>query len=142
MTRSTRGRWVAVGAMAVMLGTAGIAQAIPAPEAVTRGDATYVSGGVGTLERDAMHRMASDYPVAMTFAKHNQGMNELVAGVKVRITDDEGKPVIDLDNGGPMLLLKIPAGKYMVRAEYDGHVKTQSLDVTAGHHENIDFLWP
>ncbi|MBS0327028.1 MAG: carboxypeptidase regulatory-like domain-containing protein [Proteobacteria bacterium] len=141
MRRAIHGRWVAAAAAAVMLAAAGAAQAIPAPKAVTHGDATWVNGGVGKLEAEAMRHMASRYPVSMTFAKHNQGANEFVAGVKLRITDGSGKQVMDLGDSGPMLLLKVPDGKYTVRAEYEGHVKTQSLDVTAGHHEKLGFLW-
>ena len=141
MRRAIYGRWATAAAAAGMLAAAGVAQAIPAPEAVTQGDATYVSGGVGKLEADAIRDMASRYPVTMTFAKHNQGANEFVAGVKLRVTDQSGKQVIDLDDGGPMLLLKVPDGKYTVRAEYEGHVKTRSVDVTAGHHEKLGFLW-
>lgn len=141
MGRAMRGQWLAAAAAAVMLATAGVAQAIPAPKAVTEGDATYVSGGVGKLEADMMRGMESRYPIAMTFAKHNQGANEFVAGVELRVTDRSGKSVIDLSDGGPMVLLKVPDGKYTVRAEYEGHVKTQSVDVTSGHHANLDFLW-
>lgn len=141
MGRAIHGRWATAAAAAVMLATAGVAQAIPAPKAVTHGDATYVSGGVGKLEQNAMRGMESHYPIAMTFAKHNQGANEFVAGVKLRVTDRSGKSVVDLSDGGPMLLLKVPDGKYTVRAEYEGHVKTQSVDVTRGHHANLDFLW-
>lgn len=141
MGKAIHGRWAAAAAAAAMLATAGVAQAIPAPRVVTLGDATYVSGGVGKLEQNAMRGMESHYPIAMTFAKHNQGENEFVAGVKLRVTDHSGKSVIDLNDGGPMLLLKVPDGKYTVRAEYEGHVKTQSVDVTAGHHANLDFLW-
>lgn len=141
MRSAMNGRWMAAAAAAVMLAAAGVAQAIPAPTAVTHGDATYVSGGVGKLEQNAIRDMASRYPVAMTFAKHNQGANEFVAGVEIRVTDQSGKQVIDLNDGGPMLLLKVPDGKYTVRAEYEGRVKTQSLDVTSGHHEKLGFLW-
>ena len=141
MDKVIDGRWAAAAAAAVMLATAGVAQAIPAPEAVTHGEATYVSGGVGKPEANAMREMASHYPIAMTFAKHNQGQNEFVAGVKVVVTDHSGKQVVDVSDGGPMLLLKVPDGKYTVRADYKGHVKTQSVDVRAGHHDNLDFLW-
>lgn len=141
MSNTRYGTWMTAVGGAALLATTGLAQAMPAPEAVSHGEATYVNGGIGKLEVEAMHRIASHYPVSMTFAQRNQGANEFVAGVKLRVTDEHGKQVMTLGDSGPLLLLKIPAGKYTVHAEYDGKVKTQSLDVTAGHHERISFLW-
>ncbi|MGE5088780.1 MAG: carboxypeptidase regulatory-like domain-containing protein [Candidatus Levyibacteriota bacterium] len=128
-------------AMAVMVATAGVAQAMPLPKPVRQGDATWVTGGIGQTEADAIRRMAPQWPLAMTFAERRQGRNEFVAGVKLRVTGKDGRTVVDVHDGGPLLLLKLPEGRYTVTAEYDGQVRTQRVDVAAGRHDSVDFLW-
>lgn len=139
----------AVAVATLMLASGGPALAMPAPgpqamaapSPVTRGVATYVSGGIGQAEADALRHMAMGYPVEMTFAQQNQGRNEFVAGVDLRVTDSAGHAVVDVKDGGPLLLLRLPDGHYTVTANYEGHVKTQRVDVSKGHHDRIGFLW-
>ncbi len=126
---------------AALMAHAGAAQAMPAPKPVTRGEATFVNGGIGQTEADAIRHMAPKWPVEMTFAKRQQGRNEFVAGVRLRVTGQGGRTVVDVHDGGPLLLLRLPDGHYTARADYNGHVKTQRLDIAAGHHDDIGFLW-
>lgn len=126
---------------AVLVASPGAARAMPAPVAVTRGEATFVNGGIGQTEADAIRHMAAQWPVEMTFAKREQGRSEFVAGVKLRVTGQGGRTVVDVHDGGPLLLLKLPDGHYTARADYNGQVKTQRVDIAAGHHDNIGFLW-
>lgn len=128
-------------AAAALLANAGLAQATPAPTPVTQGEATWVNGGIGQTEVDAIRRMAPKWPLQMTFAERHQGRDEFVAGVRLRVTGENGRTVVDVHDGGPLLLLKLPDGHYTVRAEYDGHVKTQRIDVAAGRHAAVAFLW-
>ena len=138
--RKYAGLGAAVAAAALMA-NAGLAQAMAAPRPVTQGQATYVNGGIGQTEADAIRRMAPKWPLQMTFSERHQGRDEFVAGVKLRVTGKDGRTVVDVHDGGPMLLLKLPDGHYTVKAEYDGHVKTQRVDIAAGHHDSIGFLW-
>lgn len=139
----------AVAVAALMFASAGPALAMPAPGSqamaapspVTHGVATYVSGGIGRAEADVLRHMAARYPVEMTFAQQNQGRNEFVAGVDLRVTDSAGHAVVDVKDGGPLVLLRLPDGHYTLTADYDGHVKTQRVDVSKGHHDRIGFLW-
>ena len=126
---------------AVLMANAGVAQAMSGPKAVTRGEATFVNGGIGQTEADAIRHMASKWPLQMTFTERHHGRDEFVAGVKLRVTGQGGRTVVDVHDGGPLLLLKLPDGHYTVKAEYDGHVKTQRVDIAAGHHDSIGFLW-
>lgn len=139
----------AVAVAALMFASAGPALAMPAtgsqamaaPSPVTQGVATYVSGGIGRAEAAALRHMAARYPVEMTFAQKNQGRNEFVAGVDLRVTDSAGHAVVDVKDGGPLVLLRLPEGHYTLTADYDGQVKTQRVDVSKGRHDRIGFLW-
>jgi len=128
-------------AAAVLMANAGLAQAMAAPRPVTQGEATWVNGGIGKTEAEAIRRMAPNWPLQVTFSERHQGRDEFVAGVKLRVTGKDGRTVVDVHDGGPLLLLKLPDGHYTIRAEYDGHVETQRVDVAAGRHDAVAFLW-
>ena len=101
----------------------------------------YLNGGIGTEQADRMRAMSADFPVQMTFAERNQGSDEFVADVHLRVTDESGRTVIDLPSQGPIFLLQVPPGSYTVEAEHDGTVKTQRFDVAAGRHDRLGFEW-
>jgi hypothetical protein len=128
-------------ALAAALAAGAPAYAMTAPKAVTHGEASWVSGGIGSAEVAAIKSEAPGFPLALTFAQHSQGRNEYVAGVKLRVTDRSGHTVADLQDGGPLVLLKLPDGSYTLEAEYNGKVETRRVTVSAGHHQKIGFLW-
>ena len=70
----------------------------------------YLNGGIGTEQADRMRAMSADFPVQMTFAERNQGSDEFVADVHLRVTDESGRTVIDLPSQGPIFLLQVPPG--------------------------------
>jgi hypothetical protein len=101
----------------------------------------YMNGGIGSEQADLMRQMSAEYPVQMTFAERNQGMDEFVADVNLRVTDDHGNVVVDLPDQGPIFLLQAPPGAYTVEAERQGEVKTQRFDVAPGRHDRLGFEW-
>ena len=124
---------------AATLGARALAQTY-APSAHYPGT-DYLNGGIGTEEADRMRAMSADFPVQMTFAERNQGSDEFVADVHLRVIDSSGRAVVDLPSQGPIFLLQVPPGSYTVEAEHDGQVKTQHFDVAAGHHDRLGFEW-
>ena len=101
----------------------------------------YLNGGIGTEQADEMRRMSGEYPVQMTFTERNEGADEFVADVHLRVTDSRGRTVLDLPSQGPIVLLQVPPGSYTVEAEHQGEVKTRRFDVAAGRHDRLGFEW-
>ena len=125
----------------------GIALAAPAalaqspPDALGASGVDYLNGGIGTEQADRMRQMSAEFPVRMTFAKRNQGMDEFVADVHLRVTDARGRTLVDLPDQGPIFLLQVPPGRYTVEAERQGDVKTRHLDVAENGHDRLGFEW-
>ncbi len=102
----------------------GMLQAIPAlaadpsalPPAQTQNGITYVTGGIGETESNAMKAAAGHYDLMLTFAERS---GAYLADVKVNIADRSGDSVLDLVSG-PILLVDLPAGRYTVRADVEG----------------------
>jgi hypothetical protein len=125
-----------VGAAAVMEPQA--ANVIPRP-----GEMGYMTGGFGEEQADLLPRMTSQFPVRMTFSRHTgtRPTDEFVADVTLRVSDSAGQTVLHLPSQGPIFLLRLPEGSYVVEAEYNGEVKTRRFDIVPGRHQELTFNW-
>ena len=114
------------------------------PAATAPGDAiSYMNGGFGQEEAARMREISAEYPVGLTFARHNgtQNTDEFIADVNVRVRNSAGQTVVAAAGQGPIFLLRVPNGTYVVEAEHNGDVKTRRIEVVAGRHQEIAFSW-
>lgn len=126
------------GALALALAFSAAAAALPQPK--TENGVTYLAGGIGRDESAAMKAAAKDYPLSMVFSggKHNA----YLADVKVTIKDRADKAVLDTVADGPIMLVKLPAGKYAVTAMKDGESLHRTVQVKAQGDRQVVFHWP
>jgi hypothetical protein len=104
-----------------------------------QGPVSFVSGGVGDDEAQAIKSMAASYPVEMLFVAKSTP-NQYLANVRVQVTDKSGNVVLDTTTRGPFLFAKLPPGRYSVSAESEGGVKRQNMQVT-GARQRVTFMW-
>lgn len=131
-------------ALAASAGALALAVAIPAvaaaiPRAQHENGVTYVSGGIGSDEAAAMKSEAKHYPLSMVFSAGKR--NEYLADVKVKVQDPAGKVVLDEVSGGPIMLVKVPAGRYEVVASRGGKTERRTVQVPAKGDREIAFHW-
>jgi hypothetical protein len=100
---------------------------------------TYLNGGFGKGEQDAMHRIAKEFPLRLTFSERKDG--EFIANVPVVIADAKGNPVFELHNAGPMLFVMLPKGKYKVSARYKGLIESQDVVLDGKNGRDLYFHW-
>lgn len=110
------------------------------PEVHQNEAVSFVSGGVGEEERQEIMNLARAYPLEFLFAARGSP-NEYLADVKVQIRDMDGRIIMETISQGPFLLVKVPPGRYFVRADYEGTIKQQSVRVTGGHPQRTVFIW-
>ena len=139
MSMSSCLRMAAVFLFAATASAAALGRA--APGSLRASGIDYLNGGIGSEEADRMRQMSAEYPVQMTFAERNQGADEFVADVHLRVVDGRGVTLVDLPDQGPIFLLQVPPGDYTVEAEHQGRVKTRRFDVAPGRHDRLGFEW-
>lgn len=100
-------------------------------------EAQYISGGVGSEQREEMKAQRGDYNLLLTFADRD---GELRAGVAVTVQDRSGRTVLDVSDAGPMMYAKLPAGSYRVIASTDGKQQVRTTTVGRGARE-LMFHW-
>jgi hypothetical protein len=104
----------------------------------TRGDITYITGGVGADEREKLKQMEKDFNLKLVFAEPG---GRLTSDVAVVVKDTSGKPVLTEPAAGPVFLAKLPPGTYVVETMYEG--KKQTRKVTVGQKlRTAQFVFP
>lgn len=112
---------------------------LPTIHPMTEGNITYVSGGFGIDERDALAAVAKDYNLKLVFAE--QGTGAYLADVKVSIVGTKGQKVLDAVSNGPWFMARLPAGHYKITAAVEGKSLVRKAAVTHGRHTQLDFYW-
>ena len=105
----------------------------------TAGDISYVSGGVGASEQEALAQMKSDYNLRLLFAVAGSG--SFLSAIPVTIADGAGQVLVQAVSEGPYFFARVPPGHYRISAERAGQVKTQSVRVPATGAAAVDFRW-
>lgn len=106
----------------------------------TQGDVSFISGGVGGDEWDALQAAKADYNLRLLFTV--QGTGEYLSNVNVSLTDAKGNTTLEAVAEGPLFFAKLKPGRYTVNAALDG--KTFQKKVTIGNKKpvSLTFVWP
>lgn len=110
------------------------------PEAQTQNGITYLSGGIGLDESEAMKAAARDYTLMITCSVQPTG--KYLADVKVNITDKSGSPVLETVIDGPMLLVQLAPGQYRISAKNDGVTMNRTVNIGSEHPTRVNLSWP
>lgn len=87
----------------------------------------FMSGGIGTGERQAMQEMAKGYNLKLSFAEKS---GQYLSGVELVIEDEKGEEIVRSAVDGPWFYIQLPPGKYNIRATVEGRTKRiRALDV-------------
>ncbi len=108
------------------------------PQELHQGDLTFITGGVGLDESQALREAAPHWPLAMRFTGSG---SDYLADVHVQVTDAHGTTILQADSRGPYMLVKLHPGRYTIQATYEGHAQTRTLTLKRGAHERLDFSW-
>lgn len=98
----------------------------------------YLSGGIGEDESRAIQQ-TTGYNLHMTFAVGTD--NKYIPDVNVVIQKAPGQTVLTLNDAGPLVYVKLPAGKYTVIATRNGETRQNVADVGSGAARNLVFHW-
>jgi hypothetical protein len=125
--------------------SAPVAQAQALPQARSQGSVEYVTGGVGKEEADALKQASGDYSLTLELASsgptpEGRTTGAYVSDATIVIRDAQGREVLNTRTDGPLLLARLPAGKYTVSADWNGVHKQAAVDVGATRrHVVFDF---
>jgi len=136
---------LAMGVVAALAATASFASIPPAyqahlpPERMI-GDVPFITGGRTPQEEAAVKRAAQEWPLEIVFDERDGSKDKTLENMPVTVTDASGRVVFDGIASGPVMLLKLPKGRYTVTTKWDAW--EFSRPVTLGDdRERVVFDW-
>jgi hypothetical protein len=106
------------------------------PDAQKADGPTHVCGGIGSDESVAIRSQMKDHPLSLMFARPD---GAYLADVDVTIQDATTKaPAYVFRARGPVCLVDLPSGAYVVRATSEGITKDQPVTI-ASAPKTVDF---
>lgn len=105
----------------------------------TQNGISYVSGGVGEDDEEAMRAVAAEYNLKLSFAESITGA--YLSGVKVTVQDTKGNTLLDTVSDGPCLFASMPAGTYKVTAESGGKSVVRTAHLAAKRGLGMHLYW-
>jgi hypothetical protein len=103
-------------------------------EGRTAQDRPFVSGGVDAGELADLRTKQPFFSVSVLTAARSGAH---LAGVRVRILDAAGKPVLDTEMDGPYLLVDLAPGRYRLQATHEGETQSRMLTVQPGKSQRL-----
>ena len=121
--------------IAVILAMAWQCAEAAALEPRTAGQVTYLCGGIGQDEQQAIRAQSRNFDRGLLFTQGPHGT--FLAGVDVRLSRN-GEEIASFKADGPRCLIKGPDGAYQVSATYNGVEKRATL---AQGQRNVQLRW-
>jgi hypothetical protein len=103
-----------------------------------QGDITFVSGGVGLDEVDAMRALKPNYNLHLLFALSS---GEYLSDIEVAIFDKKGNAYLQAVSLGPFMLVNLKPGSYYIKARLDGQAISKKVTVTGHKATSLSFIW-
>lgn len=134
-----------VGLAAALAAASSFASIPPAyqahlPPQRVQGNVPFITGGRTPEERAAVKRAAQEWPLEIVFYETDAWKPRTLENMPVKVTDASGKVVFDAIASGPVMLLKLPRGRYTVTTRWDAWEFSQP--VTLGdERERVVFDW-
>ena len=112
---------------------------------------SYKEGGIGLDESQAMFNEAPRWTLMLIFSElqrdsllegpQRHPTAAWVADVQVRITNERGEEFFNQTIEGPLVLINLPTGDYLIEAQYQSLSKKSWLSVVAGRHQKVWMHW-
>jgi hypothetical protein len=109
------------------------------PEAHQQGDVSYISGGIGSDETDAIEAVKESYNLRVTSADktgHFRGDTEIV------IRDMKQNVLLDVTTQGPLFYAQLPNGRYIVEGISEDQSRKQTIRIANAKATRVHFSWP
>ena len=108
------------------------------PTQIDANGTAYISGGIGDMEFRQISQAGQDFNLKLILSEKS---GAFVANVVVAIFNRQGKQVLDVPAGGPIVLTRLAPGAYRVRATYEGREMQKNVNIRAGAPQTISIAW-
>ena len=100
-----------------------------------------IAGGIGLDESIAIRKESKNWPILFEFSKINGSKAEWISDVAIVIRDSNNKLIIAMNVEGPLILMKLAPGKYLLEATFEGNKKIRLFEIADLKHKKISIYW-
>jgi len=101
-------------------------------------DVPYISGGVGSDEREELRANERDYNLKVITARSS---GDYLSGVVIVIQSAAGERMLETTMAGHILLAKLAPGSYTITATADGQTVSQTVTIETPGSKQVHFRW-
>jgi hypothetical protein len=99
----------------------------------------FENGGWSIDSADAIKGRAGQFPVMLVFA---WAEGSYLSDVNVQVVNGKGDRLLSLNNLGPLVLIDLPKGDYMINVERNGKPQSRRVSVASNTRTKAVFHWP
>lgn len=112
------------------------------PEVQRIGDISYIAGGIGSDESDAIQAESKKWPLLLQFSQIDEkGWGSWISSVKVRIFDSQKREIFNTICDGPFLLLDLNSGEYIMEFTYNDVIQKKIVTIKPKQPEKLSIYW-
>jgi hypothetical protein len=98
----------------------------PAVQVQQSSGVQFLNGGAGEGERAAMRARQAEFPLQIVFSSPSGAYG---VADRVRVSDPRGE-VVAVHGAGPLLMFKLPPGRYTLEADFGGRSEKRQVQLT------------
>lgn len=102
---------------------------------------SYIAGGVGEGETQAILAEAKQWPLLLEMSQIENGRGVWISGVMINILNDKNQTIFNAQADGPYMLINLEAGIYSVQASFNGVQQTKAITIKAGAPQKLSLFW-
>jgi len=125
-------------AQLLMLSTLSAAQI---PETQYSQGISYITGGVGESETQAILAEAKQWPLLLEMSQIENGRGIWISGAMINILNDQNQTIFNAQADGPYMLVNLDAGTYSIQASFNSIEQIKSVTIKAGTNQKISLFW-
>lgn len=107
-------------------------------EVQQQGNISYVTGGIGKDESDALRATQSNYNLRIMNADKS---GHFSGDTRIVISDLQHNALLDATSG-PLFYANLPKGRYIVEGYDQEQTKKQIVTIANGKSAHVRFVWP
>ena len=107
-------------------------------EVQQQGNISYITGGIGKDESDALRAAQSNYNLRIMNADKS---GHFSGNTRITISDLNHTMLLDAI-GGPLFYANLPKGRYIVEGLAYDQTKKQVVTIASGKPVRVRFVWP
>jgi hypothetical protein len=101
---------------------------------------SYISGGVGEEEAQAILSEAKQWPLLLELSQLENGRGVWIFGAKIKIYSPQNQLIFDAQSDGPYMLINLAQGEFLLEASYQDVVQKRAVSIKPAS-QKISIFW-